>query len=582
MSSQPQAVYSQRLQDRQNQAKKLDASHHRIAWVRLTLVAISLAGCWLAPGSWLLLPLLLFLVLLRHHSGLKYRLECSRRAVEFYRLGIARVDGSWPGQGNHGAPFLDPQHPYARDLDLFGRGSLYELLCRARTRAGQQRLAEWLSAPASADQISQRQQAAQELRDRLDLREQLAGLQPAHQSLKGVSPARWANRPARLQALAPRLLALLLGALGLAGLLYWFYSYDPRPLGVMALINVVFMSSLGKPVPEILKATEPVRGECLTLSAYLRRLEEESVSSPLLQTIWEPLQARPSRALGRLETILDTLESRRNPLLAPLFALMLVPYQLAAAIEDWRRRHGSRLELWLDSLAQIEALLSLASFAWENPEYAWPSLLAPGGGLRAASAGHPLLGPECVLNDIDLSTNKLWIVSGSNMSGKSSLLRSLGCNVVLAMTGGPVRAVSLELEPLQVAGSIQLSDSLAAGVSRFYAEILRLRQVLEQAQGPARLFYLLDEILGGTNSQDRLAGARAVIKRLFAMDALGLVTTHDLALTELATELGPRAANVHFEDQLNEGVMSFDYRLRGGVIQRSNALELMRAVGLEV
>jgi hypothetical protein len=582
LSSEPRAVYSHRRQERQSQVLLLDASHHRIAWLRLVLVGLCLAGCCLAPGSWLILPVLLFLGLLRQHSQIKFRLESCRRALEYYRLGLARLEGNWPGQGNSGATFLDPQHPYARDLDLFGKGSLYELLCQARTRAGQQRVADWLCRPATADEVRRRQQAAQELRERLDLREQLAGLQPTHQSLKGVSPARWAQRPVRLQSLAARLLAGGLGFLGLAALIYWFWSYDPRPLGVMMLLNVGFMRSLGREVPEVLKDTEPVRGECLALTAYLRRLEDESVSSPMLLLLWEPLQTRPSRALSRLETILDTLESRRNPLLGPLFALMLVPYQLAAAVEGWRRRHGSKLELWLDSLAQIEALLCLASFAWENPEYAWPKLGAPGTGLRAGKVGHPLLGHDCVHNDVDLTSCKLWIVSGSNMSGKSSLLRSLGCNVVLAMTGAPVRAENMELEPLQVAGSIQLSDSLAAGVSRFYAEILRLRQVLEQAHGPARLFYLLDEILGGTNSQDRLAGARAVIKRLFEMDALGLVTTHDLALTELADELGPRAANVHFEDQLSEGVMSFDYQLRSGVIQRSNALELMRAVGLEV
>ncbi|MBS2033348.1 DNA mismatch repair protein MutS [bacterium] len=582
MSPNPQAIYSQRLQQREAEVHSLDAAHHRLAQVRLLLAGLSLGGCLLAPGPWLLLPLLLFTFLVARHTKLKSQLEASRRGAQFYRLGLARLDGSWPGQGVAGAHFLDPRHPYARDLDLFGKGSLFELLCRARTQAGQRRLADWLSRPASSQEIRLRQQAVRELKDRLDLREQLAGLQPGHQSLKGAYPGQWASPPRRLRSLAARLLASALGLAGLAALLYWFWSYDPRPLGVMILIQFAFRYTAGGQVPQILKETEPIRGECLILRAYLSRLEKESVSGPLLDSLWQPLKQEPSRALGRLESILDTLESRRNPLLAPLFALLLAPYQLAAALEDWREEYGPKLELWLDGLAQIEALLCFASFAWENPDYAWPELQPAGSGLRACDLGHPLLGPECVTNEVDLSNVKLWIVSGSNMSGKSSLLRSLGCNVILAMSGAPVRASRMQLEPLQVAGSIQLGDSLSAGISRFYAEILRLRQVLEQAQGPARLCYLLDEILGGTNSQDRLVGARAVVRRLFELDCLGLVTTHDLALTELAEELGDQAANVHFEDQLQEGVMSFDYHLRPGVIRRSNALELMRAVGLEV
>ncbi|MFN8609634.1 MAG: DNA mismatch repair protein MutS [Vulcanimicrobiota bacterium] len=582
MSHQPHAVYSQRLKECESQLAGLDSVHHRLAWLRLGLVALGLTGCWIVPGPWLILPLLVFLMLVGYHARLKAQLESSRRATQFYRLGLARLDGSWPGQGVDGSLFLDLQHPYARDLDLFGKGSLYELLCRARTRAGQRRLAEWLSQPASSQEVIQRQAAVRELRDGLELREQLTGLQPAHQSLKGVSPVHWATRPVRLRSLPLRLLAGLLGLAGLLSLLYWFWSYDPAPLGVVVLLQLIFMKTLGAQASEIIKEAEPIRGECLTLGVYLKRLEMESVASPLLLRLWKPLQERPSRALSRLETILDTLESRRNPLLAPLYSLMLAPYQLAAALEDWRDRYGPRLATWLDSLADIEALLSLASFAWENPDYAWPELKATGEGLEAIGLGHPLLGPGCVTNDIHLTRVKLWIVSGSNMSGKSSLLRSLGSNVVLAMSGAPVRAASMQLEPLQVAGSIQLSDSLAAGISRFYAEVLRLRQVLEQSSGPARLLYLLDEILGGTNSQDRLVGARAVVRRLFELNCLGLVTTHDLALTELADQLGDQAANMHFEDQLEDGVMKFDYRLRTGVIARSNALELMRAVGLEV
>ena len=581
MSSTPPQIYAERQEQRARLAQQLDSSHRTVAGYRLLLVVLLVGGLLARPGLWLLFPAAIFVVLMRHHSGLTQRLETARRAAQFYQEGLLRLRGEWMGRGVTSA-FVDPQHAYARDLDLFGKASLFDWLCRARTRAGQELLAKWLSAPAPPSEVLPRQQAARELRDRLDLREDLAALQGHRQPLKGSSPQQWASGPLQLRSTYVRLLAAALALLGWAALTYWIVRFNPMPLGLVLIVQQGFLRLFGRPVSDVLKSTETIRGECLILGVYLRRLEVERVDSPLLSQLWQPLAERPSRALARLEAIMDTLESRRNPMLAPFFVLSLAPLQLAYEVENWRARHAREIPQWLESLAQIDALLSFASLAYENPDYCWPALREAGSGVSARQLGHPLLGADCVCNDLDMTTVRLWIVSGSNMSGKSSLLRALGCNVVLAMAGAPVRALEMHLEPLRIAASIQVGDSLMAGISRFYAEILRLRQVLEEAPGQTRLLYLLDEILGGTNSQDRLVGAQAVIRRLFELEALGLVTTHDLALTELAQELGRASANVHFEDQLVEGVMSFDYQLRPGVVARSNALELMRAVGLEV
>jgi DNA mismatch repair ATPase MutS len=189
-----------------------------------------------------------------------------------------------------------------------------------------------------------------------------------------------------------------------------------------------------------------------------------------------------------------------------------------------------------------------------------------------------------VRTDLKLSDEerRVLIVSGSNMSGKSTLLRTVGINTVLALAGAPIRARRLRLTPLQVGASIRIQDSLQAGASRFYAEITRLRQIVELTEGELPVLFLLDEILHGTNSHDRRIGAEGVVRGLIERGAIGLITTHDLALARIAEELAPRAANVHFEDHLEEGKMTFDYRLRPGVVERSNALELMRSVGLEV
>ena len=279
------------------------------------------------------------------------------------------------------------------------------------------------------------------------------------------------------------------------------------------------------------------------------------------------------------------LDSTLNPLFV-LPALVLLVRQLAAvAIDRWHARHGPALAEWLGVVGELEALSSLATFAYEHPEHPFPTIATDGPLLASVALGHPLLGAEVVVpNDVTLGGTgpRVLIVSGSNMSGKSTLLRAVGCNVVLALAGGPVCARSMEVSPLAIGATLRVEDSLQAGVSRFYAEILRIRAVVEAARGEPPLLFLLDEILHGTNSHDRRIGASAVIRALADLGAIGLVTTHDLALTDLADAMGARAVNVHFEDRIEHGKMVFDYRMRPGVVQHSNALALMRAVGLDV
>jgi DNA mismatch repair ATPase MutS len=271
-------------------------------------------------------------------------------------------------------------------------------------------------------------------------------------------------------------------------------------------------------------------------------------------------------------------------LFAPLAWILLWPTQMAFAIEAWRKRTGPALGGWIAAGGEFEALCTLAGYSYEHPADPFPDVASGTPRFEAEALGPPLL-PErrCVSNEVRLGLEeKLWIVSGSNMSGKSTLLRTIGTNAVLALAGAPVRARRLSLTPLAVGASIRIVDSLQAGSSRFYAEITHLRRIVDLASGPHPLLYLLDEILHGTNSHDRRIGAEAVVRALVERGAIGLVTTHDLALARIADDLAPRAANVHFEDHLENGKMTFDYRLRRGVVKKSNALELMRAVGLEV
>jgi DNA mismatch repair ATPase MutS len=264
--------------------------------------------------------------------------------------------------------------------------------------------------------------------------------------------------------------------------------------------------------------------------------------------------------------------------------LMLWSTQFTFAIEAWRRDCGAALGRWLDAIGEFEALCSLAGYAYENPDDPFPEIVEDATCLEGEDLRHPLLPRDrCVPNTVRLGKDlQLLVVSGSNMSGKSTLLRTVGVNVVLALAGAPVRATRLRLSPLAVGATLRVQDSLQSGTSQFYAEILRLRSIMELTRGSVAVLFLLDEILHGTNSHDRAIGAEAVVRGLVERGAIGLVTTHDLALAKVADALDPRAANVHFQDHLEDGKMAFDYKLHAGVVRKSNALELMRAVGLKV
>jgi DNA mismatch repair ATPase MutS len=258
--------------------------------------------------------------------------------------------------------------------------------------------------------------------------------------------------------------------------------------------------------------------------------------------------------------------------------------QVAFAAERWREAHGGALRLWVDAIGQMEALLALASYSFEHPADPFPEFVAGPASFDGEGIGHPLVPAAlCVRNDVSIAGEvRVLLVSGSNMSGKSTLLRAVGMNIVLSMAGAPVRARHLRLNPLHVGASIRVNDSLQEGSSRFYAEIKRLRQILDFAVGDPSLLFLLDELLQGTNSKDRRIGAEGIVHALVKRGAIGLVSTHDLALTDIGGAVEGHLRNVHFQDELENGKMTFDYKLREGVVTKSNGLELMRSIGLDV
>jgi DNA mismatch repair ATPase MutS len=316
-------------------------------------------------------------------------------------------------------------------------------------------------------------------------------------------------------------------------------------------------------------------------------MEREQFRCPLLAGLRASLDvegAPPSRRLARLKRLVEYLDSRDNVFVRVLEPFILWTPHLALKVEDWRAHNGAAVRRWLQAAGDMEALCSLASHAYEHPDDPFPEFTAEGPWLEGEGLGHPLLPEDKVVrNDIQIGGKlRVYVVSGSNRSGTSTMLRTLGVNAVLAQAGATVRARRLRLSPLAVGASIRLTDSLQGGVSRFYAEILRLRQILDLTTGTTPVLFLIDEFLHGSNSHDRRIGAGALVRSLVHRGAIGLITTHDLALAEIADELGESATNVHFEDQIEDGQIHFDHRMRPGVVRKSNAIELMRQVGLEI
>ncbi len=590
----PHAEYTARLAARRDTVARLVRREERISHLRLgCMIAAGVLG-WFgvrhgAPSpAWALAPLAGFAVLVARHWDATAERQRGERAVAFYRRGLDRLEGTWMGGGESGQRFRRPAHPYAEDLDLFGPGSLFELLCTARTRAGEDALAGWLLAPSAPDEIRARQAAVDELRPRVDLREDLALLGADVRSSVDPDALRaWAGEPVALPPSWVRSAAAVLAGAAVGGLVLWAFGRW-QPLAVIALLEAIVALALRRRVQHVLHAVEQPGRDLRTLSELLARIERERFTAPRLVGLRDLLDVEglpPSRQVARLRRRIDLLDARRNQLFAAVGWLLLWTTQLALAIESWRAACGPHVADWLAAAGEMEALCALGGYAAEHPEHPFPTIAEGPPQLDGRALGHPLLAARrCVRNDVRLGREAphVLVVSGSNMSGKSTLLRTVGLSAVLAQAGAPVPAAALTLTPLAVGASIRIQDSLQAGTSRFYAEVTRVKQLVDLASGAPALLFLLDEIFHGTNSHDRRIGSEAVVRGLLDRGAIGLVTTHDLAIASVADGLDGQAANVHFEDQLSDGRMTFDYRVRPGVVTKSNALELMRAVGLEV
>lgn len=590
----PAAEYLSRLKGWRDEHARDQRLFIQLGNLRLAVAVAAAALAYAAyqgyASGWLLaLPLIAFIALVVYHERVVRRQQLAQRGIVYYERGLARLDDKWSGQGNTGERFQNPDHIYSGDLDVFGRGGLFELICVARTAEGEQRLANWLLSSAPPAEVRERQAACADLRPRIQLREDLALLgDDIRAGVHASSLAAWGAAPAVALPAGVRCIAPIVAIYNVATFAaFMLHGLTARPF-LAGLVAAIFMGFvLRKPVAAIVAASETPAADLQVLSLLLARLEGEAFEAPALRRIRTALEtggAPASASIRRLGRWMEFLDSTDHVFVRAFGPVVLWRAQAALGIEAWRVRTGPRVAGWIEAVAELEALSSLASLSFERPGWATPELLEPGATFEATALSHPLMSPRrCVPNDVTIGDGvQLMIVSGSNMSGKSTLMRSIGLNTVLAWAGGPVAARSLRLSPLAVGASIRTVDSLQDGRSRFYAEITRVRQVVDLTNGTRPALFLLDELLSGTNSHDRRIGAEGILRELVSRGAIGLVTTHDLALTQIVNSIDGRAINVHFEDRVENGQISFDYKMRPGVVERSNALELMRAVGLPV
>jgi hypothetical protein len=507
------------------------------------------------------------------------------RLGEYYEAGIARLTRNWESL-DEGREFSDPNHFYAADLDLFGHGSLFQLICSARTQAGRETLANWMKTPCSREEALARQDAISELRERHDLRDALAvaGAVKATDCRPGTFRA-WASESSPAFPPWRRVVAFVLPFPFLVfPLLYWFRRIDGptllQSLMMVGLLQAAYAAASFRHTRSISEGVDPISIELPIVSEIFQIIEHERFSSAKLVALADRVR-QASPPMRRLKWLIRLLKQRDDAYFTAESYLLLWATQFTMAIDHWRRRFGAPMQEWLAAVGEFEALISLSAYAYEHPQDPFPEMLASGPALDAQGLGHPFLDENsAVRNDVRLGhETQFLIVSGSNMSGKSTFLRAIGLNAVLAWMGAPVRCTKLRLSPVTIGAAIRIQDSLVDGQSHFLTEMKRLRRMIDIA-GSEPLLYLADEIMSGTNSHDRRIATEWVVRALVLRNAIGVITTHDLALTEIAST-GLAGQNVYFEDTGEGGNLHFDYKLHHGLLTHSNALNIAHMLGID-
>jgi len=598
------AIYQQRRNKFLKQKNNTRKAGNRISYLRL--LSFMGAAFFFVYGileaqhlyTWISLPLFAFFgVLISIHQKFKDREELFAHLTWINKAGLQRLKGEWTTFPDKGEEFLDSQHPYSSDLNIFGQGSLYQYINSTFSFTGRETLAKLLKGQAPYEEIKPRQQAVDDLARRLDFRQEFQAT-GTKSSLKDYDPSdlhSWIEPEfsSRLIAVmhflwalpALTLLLFTLGGLGLIPVYYFAISLTAQIL--IAAWGEIHTRAVFSRAEKVIK---PVKG-CASL---LRQIENVRFETPFLHDLQQKLLGhtgnnRSITASSRarvLSGIADRIYFRyANPLIYyPVNLALLWDWHTLNKLEKWKKEAGKDIETWFRVIGELEALCSLALPAHDHPSWTFPRVEKGPAYLEATSLGHPLIHrEERVDNEVVLSRpGTILVITGSNMSGKSTLLRTTGINLVLAYSGAPVCAANLSCAHMSIYSKMQIFDNLEEKVSTFYAELMRIKMIVDAAQTRQPMIFLLDEIFRGTNSRDRIFATRNVIKKMLKLPTIGLITTHDLELSTLEEEHPGHVYNYHFNDLVEQNRISFDFKMRRGTSQTANAVSLMKMVGLDV
>lgn len=591
----PKQFYQKRLEELRNQLKKLQQRKSAFAWLRLApIIAIVFAFyvLWSLGIVYVIIAsaLLIFIFGRLISSDLKNQSEIERTnfLIEINENELKSIEGNFYDFPS-GAEHIPKEHPYANDLDIFGRASLFQFVNRTTSEEGSERLADYLMAPASLSIISERQKAIKELSSKpLWIQDMQARARKNKITFTGKERLiEWMKEPLLFSKFKPwKWLRYLLPVIILSIVAFYIFDLAGDTIFYMGLlIFAIIAYQINKFVAPVHDQLSKIANELSTLSSNISSIENQTFESALLkgwQSVFIDQNKKVSDDILKIKKILDRLDIRFNIVLSlPLNLLLLWNLQQVLDLENWKQRQEASIDKWFETLADFEALNSFSVLYFNEPDWQFPQIDEKYFSIEGKEIGHPLISKNKRVNNyIDIPTSgDLMLVTGSNMAGKSTYLRSVGVNVVLAMAGAPVCAKSFTVSHVQLISSMRITDNLEESTSTFYAELKKLKTIIERVNAGENLFILLDEILRGTNSLDRHTGSKALIKQLLRKKAAAIIATHDLELANLFSE---NILNYHFDVQVSNDELYFDYRLKPGICNSLNASILMKKIGIEL
>ncbi|MGN7885357.1 MutS-related protein [Dyadobacter endophyticus] len=583
-------------------------SYTRLAIFLITGILIMLfaASGWIIPvlGT-AITGAVLFVLTLRKYNRIAAGKKQADFLIQINEAELLRISNNLSAFPT-GSEFLDRNHDYAADLDVLGHHSLYQLLNRTTTESGARLLAHWLTAPADRQTIAARQQAVRELAPKLDWRQefQVSGMQFETTNSDYQLLLKWVEQQPQFMPSRKRLLtiSLSLAAVSSAALAYFLYYFlfhlrdlsgiHLLPLALTLIINSVYLRKFSHAAEDIILSTQRNIGILGAYQSLIETVEKQPFEAEKLKELRDILTqaGNPAAAeIGGLKKKLEMFQQKgtrntigKNAFYGMINNLWLIDVHLILNTEDWKSRNHQHIRSWIAAVSELEALASIAGFAHANPGYTFPEITGEPYLIDFKKVGHPLLKPQKrVSNDFTMNgRGATTMITGSNMAGKSTFLRTVGVNLVLASMGAPCCASHARVSLLRIFTSMRTQDNLEESVSSFYAELQRIEQLLTLVGEGEPIFFLLDEMFKGTNSQDRFRGGVSLIRQLSELNAFGMISTHDLDLAKLTKDLAIN--NFSFNSVISDGQISFDYQLTPGICTDFNASELMKRSGIRI